>query len=472
MAFRALADRLTGRARTAPPSRAGVLRPSDPRLDRYVGDQRRLANYARFRAWYDGYLVRGLATPLVIDQYRRISFNFCKPIIKLAAGWLAAKPLVWDIRTATGVSDEGLSETAKEIWDRSGAERTFLDAVIAVNLYGDGCLLVVRHEEGPSIEFQDPGLCFPVFAGSSYQELIELEIVYQVTVGVEQDYLRREIYEPTRAVIYHDDEEVAALAYEALPAVWVRNDPLPGLMFGNSDLDGIVELVGDYDHLARKQTQIVDYYASPRVVFEGVVRADLDLDVDTALYLPRDSKAYFLEWSGGAPDIEAQLTRIRNAIAEVSQIPAVAFGQMDRGFSSISGIGLQILYGPLLDKVRRKQAAWGPALERAMWLALMAEGIRLPIDRINLIWPDPKPGDLALDVQREAQAVEANLHSRETAMRAIGIEDPAAELAKIQAEQALLTPPELQGDTPNSLTSERQEGEEDGSPAPNRRQGT
>lgn len=413
----------------------------DPKGDLKAADDQRIRQYGEYLRAYQGFAYRGPLSTSVAESAKRITFNFCRPIIHIAAGWLAGGALVWEVGAKDGSTNEEATAAAKAIWDRSGAERTFLDAALMAGIYGDAVVMAAQSVEGPVLKFLDPSICFPTFDGADHSRMVMLEIAYQVTAGVEEAYIRREMYEETYAAFYNGDEQVGFIEYDELPAVWVRNNCVQGLPFGLSDLDGITELVDTYDHLAKKQRDIADYYAQPRIVIEGARPGNLTLDIDTVIYTgSQGGKAYFLERQGDAPDIEAALTRIRNAIAEVSQVPAVAFGQMDKGYTTISGIGMKILYGPLLDKTRRKQAAWGPALERAMWMALKAVGQEVAIADVNLIWPDPVPVDPLQEVQREAQATTAGLKSRQTAMRAIGVEDPEGELLRIKEERAIFTP--------------------------------
>ncbi len=112
-----------------------------------------------------------------------------------------------------------------------------------------------------------------------------------------------------------------------LPAVWIRNSAIKGLPYGISDIDPILELVEEsHDHLASKQTRIVDYYASPNVVFEGLQKPTVQAEkgIGTVFYLPAGGKGYFLEWNGNTPDVRSPT--IRNGISEISQVPAIAFG--------------------------------------------------------------------------------------------------------------------------------------------------
>ena len=454
------------------------LNPTDARLDRVTADNERIRRYQLYARYYEGYLARGLITTGDPTHTKRLKYNFCRPIIAIPAGFLAGVPLIWEVRNDDGTINETATETAKKVWDRSGAERAFLEAAISTNIYGD-CLLKVQRERLPdqpdkedpdslpTIEFLCPDLCFPLFGGHNHDQLIALEIAYVVTEG-ENQYTRHEYYDLDGAEVYHDESLVDRFTYPAIPAVWVRNNRSPNEIYGKSDLDGVMDLIDEYDHVARKQTAIIDYYANPRIVAEGVRQSDLTLDVNTFIFAPLGSKLYFLEWSGSGPAVMDQLTTIRNAIAEVSQIPAIAFGQMDAGHSTISGIGMKILYGPLLNKVQRKQANWGPALERAMWLALMAMGQTVPLPAVNVIWPDPTPVDPKALIEQETMAVTGGIKSKTSAMRAIGIEDPEAEIELIKEEQETLIAPEVKA-AMELQARESEEGEEEEEEAPPRR---
>ena len=408
---------------------------SDP-INKRRARNERLLQYSRYLRSYQGYSVRGVLNTNVIQDWRRVKFNFVQPVVNLSAGWFSAKPIDWTI--------DGNPDATKEayrIWDRSGSDAALLESAILCGIYGDIVGLATQNEQGFSkIEFIDASIVEPVFDGSDYSSLRSAEIAFETRDSKGDLVVDREIYESGVVEHYLGETLIDRRTYETLPLVWIRNSSIKGLPYGLSDVEPILELVEEYDHLAAKQTRIVDYYASPNIIFSGVQKgtSQSEKSVGTVYYLPMDAKAYFLEWSGSGPDIEHQLTRIRNGIAEISQVPAVAFGSVDTGVVNISGVAIKILYGPLLSKTHRKQASWGPSLETLMWLCLRASGFDVALEAVNVVWPDATPVDGQARIAESSGKVAARLASRQTEMNNLGIENPDEELRRIVLEEKIL----------------------------------
>jgi len=397
------------------------------------GDDQRIADYGRWMRAYRGYSIKGPLTTGVPDSWKRVKFNFSRPIVNLGAGWMAARPIKWCVD-----DDPAATDAAHEIWDRSGSDGALLANALLGCIYGDLVAIATQDQAGkPKIEFVDPSICFPTFDGADYSNLTALEIAYQRLGADGELILHREIYDAGGLEVYEDDRQIRAQSYETLPVVWIRNQHLKGHPFGLSDLENIVELVEEYDHICSKWTRVLDYVAQPRPWFKGVQKGDLDLSVGKAIFLPKDGEAGFMEYKGHTPDVEAQLTRIRNAIAEISQVPAVAFGQADSGLTSLSGVALEILYGPLIEKTRRRQASWGAGLERVMWLALQAAGHAVDLEDVNVEWPEARPVDGQAQIAEACDLVAAKLVSRRTAMAQLGTESPEDELKKMTTEDKI-----------------------------------
>jgi hypothetical protein len=242
--------------------------------------------------------------------------------------------------------------------------------------------------------------------------------------------------EGRRVLINGEEDPKQAQSFDGnIPAVWIRNLSIKGRSFGISDLDGALELVEEYDHVQGRRAKIIDYYAGPSIVWPGASKSDIEKSNGTMFFPPKDCKPFFLEWSGTAPDLEQHLDRIRNDLAEVTQVPAVAFGRQDSGLSTISGVALKILYGPLLSKTNDKRASWGPGLEYLMWLGLRAEGHDVPLEAVNVVWPDPLPQNVKELVENAKTAADSGLKSKRTLMGELGVENADQELAQVQKEQ-------------------------------------
>lgn len=166
-----------------------------------------------------------------------------------------------------------------------------------------------------------------------------------------------------------------------------------GREFGSSDLEPVYQAIVEYDHLAGKQTRIIDYYSAPSIVIKGGIgdNVQIEKDLRTVFEVGEGGDVAFLEWRGTSPGVEKHLETIRRAISEMSEVPEVAFGKVDQGFTHASGVSMKVLYGPLENKIKRKRSQWGPALERAAWLALRAEGTDIPLATISALWGECAP---------------------------------------------------------------------------------
>ncbi len=417
-------------------------------------DNARVAQYARYRMAYRGYAVRDLTGTQTPTEAKRLKFNFNRPIVNLGAAFLAAKPLAWKIDKTIDTDGE-LTKRAKAIWDRSGSDAALLESAVACGIYGDLPLLATANERGEAlIEFLDPCICYPTFDGRDYAQLRSLDIAYETIDSADKPVYVREIYTRDGYERYDGDTLVASVTATAIPVAWCRNLSLKGEPFGMSDLDGAVELVEEYDHIASKQTRIVDYYASPNIYVKGVQKGTFKKDSTSVYFLPADGDIGFVEWKGNTPAVEDQLDRIKAAIQDVTQCPPVIFGHTEGSTTNISGVALKILYGPLLSKTQQKRAQWSPALEYVMWLCLRQEtGIDLPLTAINAVWQDPMPNDDASVETSIAGQVQAEILSRRSAMSKLGVEDPDAEMQQIEKERQQMTPapaPQPQPKTENN----------------------
>lgn len=415
-------------------SRSTALRSTQADTDRLAGYTRYKRAYRGFRS---GLYDTNATTAQKSEAARKVRFNFNRPIVNLGAAFLAGKPVRWSIGKE-GKEDKAATKAANDIWDRSGSDRAFLKAARCAGIYGEVVGLAVKDEqERARIEFVSPDICFPTFDGRDASRMVALDITWREENREGRQITRREFYTETGREVYEDDREVVEerQAWDALPAAWIRNLAVEGESYGISDLEGVVDLVEEYDHLCAKRGRALDYYATPTIVVKGHRPGSLNKDMRTILYLDKDADAFFLEWQGTAPDYEQQLTRIRNDLTEISQVPAVAFGRQDSGFSAISGIALKLLYGPLLAKTNDKRANQGPPLEYLMWLALQADGVTTDLESVNTVWPDPLPEDDQMKAEGEATAVREGLRSRLTAIGRLGAENPKQELQQIDAEQ-------------------------------------
>jgi hypothetical protein len=123
--------------------------------------------------------------------------------------------------------------------------------------------------------------------------------------------------------------------------------------------------------------------------------------------------------------------RLDEAIHEGSRTPAIATGKVE-GIGQLSGVALQILYGPLVQKIEAKRQTYGDMLRLACRHLLELGGFGAEID-VNIVWPEILPQDM--QAERAALQVDIGLGvvSKSTVAQKLGY-DWDTEQARMMAE--------------------------------------
>jgi len=358
-------------------------------------EENRVARYARFARLFDGWLVRENTS--LQTQAKRLCYNFFRPVVTVSATWLAGQPLAFEVESGSETEAQYLSD----LWQRSGSDAAFLKSAYQASIYGDACLKIESGEQGAALKWLDPSICFPEFDPHDHTRLVAMVVAYKTQLATGGDVEYRADYRNGRVTVRIDDAVTVEETYDdaALggpPFVWIPNDHVVGSCFGRSDIEPIVQLVERYEHTALAHFNVLDYHGSPNLAVFGSAKPQQETTekgVKTTFWFTSpDGRIEMVGWKGSFPAYGDELERLRDAIAEVSEVPRVAFGQFD-GSSALSGVALRILYGPIVAKTDRKRAIWGPALERAVWMASSIDGFAFDPDRIHAVWQDPMPGD-------------------------------------------------------------------------------
>ncbi len=253
-----------------------------------------------------------------------------------------------------------------------------------------------------------------------------------------------------------DDARTVRHGLGFVPVVWIKNLP------GGSGVDGActfrsaVDTGIEIDYQLSQAGRGLKYSSDPTLLIREPAGMDGTMvrGAANALVVSEKGDAKLLEIGGTASQAVIDYVRILRDLAleclhgnraEANRLTAPASGRalqlMNQGLLWLAD-NLRVSYGEgaLVALARMILAA-------SQVYALRVEGRVLPplpvTAPISLRWPDWYPDD-ALDAQRTAETlialVAAGQMSRETAMRVLSadydIEDVAAELARIEAEQA------------------------------------
>lgn len=234
-----------------------------------------------------------------------------------------------------------------------------------------------------------------------------------------------------RLQIEGQTERVRPNPYGFIPYVIFPNLRRPRLFWGESDLADIMELCSELNTRLSVMSQILQLSGNPVLVLENVQdSAGLRVGPGAVWHLPEDSKAYLLNLleHGGLDAHLNYISTLYQSIHDLAEMPQAAFGRSELAGRVSSGVALDVLLQPVIQKIARKRAIWSEALLRRAKLILLLLGFGADTEvRVN--WSPILPRDYAGLVANEIALVGQGIHSRMTANRNLGEESPADEVA-------------------------------------------
>jgi Phage portal protein, SPP1 Gp6-like len=216
--------------------------------------------------------------------------------------------------------------------------------------------------------------------------------------------------------------------YGFIPYVLFPNMRRPRHLWGESDLVDIMPVQSELNTRFSTIGQILHYSGNPVLVLENIEATEQPMRVGPGAVwtLPENSRAYLLELLKEG-QLQTHLDYIQllyQVLHDLSEIPRAAFGRDLGGSTPSSGVALDILLQPLAQKVLRKRAIWDEALYRRNLIIQHFAGLG-QVHRTRTLWQDPLPKDRQALVANEIALVGSGVHSRKTAARNLGDEQPA-----------------------------------------------
>lgn len=222
--------------------------------------------------------------------------------------------------------------------------------------------------------------------------------------------------------------------YPWAPLIDCQNLPLPNEYWGASDLESdVLELSRSVDFVLSNTARIIRFHAHPKTWGRGFSTSQMTTAPDETIVLNNpEAELHNLEMQSDLASSITLYDRLREALHEVSQVPEVATGKLD-GIGALSGLALQILYQPLIEKTEVKRRTYGGLLVE-LNRRLLELGGHGADNRTVLHWPEMLPDDaLAL---RQVAVIDDQLGvSRDTLLSQLGY-DPDLERQKRQTQEA------------------------------------
>lgn len=217
--------------------------------------------------------------------------------------------------------------------------------------------------------------------------------------------------------------------HEWAPISQCQNLIVPNEFYGRPDLTkDITDANAAINSVLSDLKRTVRLHGHPLYWLSGATGEALDVGPGDAIELPEGAHVGAIETRSDPTALELY-ERLKAALHEQARVPEIAGGKLE-GIGQLSGLALQILYGPLIRKTRTKRRLYGDLIrEVSMHLQELDGEEPLPV---LIHWPNPLPTD------EKAEAETAILDhqtgaSRQTLLERRGF-NAADELARREEE--------------------------------------
>jgi hypothetical protein len=267
-----------------------------------------------------------------------------------------------------------------------------------------------------------------------------------------QGVVRRQIVEPSGLGWVIIDQELRETNDKTGETAWVtigttdwphpypplghaQNLPSPHTVYGISDIEpDTLALIASIERSISNIARIVRLYAHPRT-WGKMIGDALNIDANPGSVLRLESPDAMLANLEMQSDLSGALTLYRElmgALRETTRMPDVAAGKLDTT-APLSGVALQILYAPLVEKTEAKQETYGAAIVEMFRRILDLSGLG-DDNIVSIGWPEIVPSDPL--AERQTAVIDQGLGvSSQTLMTKLGY-DPETEQAQRSAEDA------------------------------------
>lgn len=421
-------------------------------------DRARFARYAEALEFFEG--AQWLGRPRRGET--RLTFNYARAVVRKTAAYVFPAPATFSVAAA---GDEAVANAAEQALVALAAALDLgrLDGELCIEAatLGDAAIKVTWDAAlgRPEVAPVDPGTLAVQTAPDNPRRMRSLTQVYALA---EADAIalfgldgtpapgNRPV---TVAETWSDDRwrvDVAgqvvrddANPYGWIPYIILPNGHRPGRggdrFWGESDLLDLYDPCRELNARLSTLSRVLDLSGAPITVLENVDGSEgISVGPGAKWELPEGARAYLLDLlSGGGVGLHVQyIDLLFRTLHDLSETPRTAFGDSGR---DLSGAALEVEVQPLVQKVARKRRGFD-AFYRARNARLLdllerfggAEfgGLR----QSTTIWPSALPSDLDATVRNAASLVASGIHSRRTAVAALGGTDPEAEWRRVLEE--------------------------------------
>jgi hypothetical protein len=215
-----------------------------------------------------------------------------------------------------------------------------------------------------------------------------------------------------------------------LNIVHIPNFPIPPSVFGQSDMESIIPVNEEYNEVSNAMRKVIKYHAEPTTLIYGIRASQLEKGANKVWSnLPFESKVENLEMKGDLNAMSERLKELKAEILRLGDTPQAVFDHSDARISNTSGLALEVLFQPLLDKTKRRRLGHEAGISEANKIILSACENILGIDVRGLVdnpddiydttvaYSSPLPRDRQAELDYAVKMVSEGFWSKMEAIR-------------------------------------------------------
>jgi len=363
--------------------------------------------------------------------------NYCRLIVDIGVAFLFGEEPVFELNE---LAETDAEETLNEIW-RANRKMQFLKKLALNGAVCGHCFVkLVPREPYPKLVNVSPEyvtvVTDPDDVDSVWRYIIEYPAVgregERLTIRqvIEQSDEGRWVILDQRAVgdAPFITESRAIWPWPWPPIVDCQNLPSPNEYYGLADIESdVIDINNSINFVLSNIARILRFHAHPKTWARGCAAGDLKIAVDETIVLQSpDAELHNLEMQSDLASSLEFYRRLKEAMHEITCVPEVATGKVD-SVGALSGVALQILYQPLINKTESKRETYGELLVELNRRLLEMRGFG-PDNLCEIHWPELLPKDIMQE--RQAALIDQQIGvSQDTLLTRLGY-DPELERQK------------------------------------------
>ena len=320
-----------------------------------------------------------------------------------------------------------------------------------------------------------PNICFPEYDdGYDKDRMRKFTVMYPIRLNADEPsktkvIVYKQVWTAQTVEVYRGTKLVETYKnkYGVIPFFHCKNLELVGRNFGISDLEDLIPLNMELNLKSSDVSEIIEYHSAPVTLVYGARVGQLEKGANKVWGgLPKDAKVENLTLDSDLQASKDYIASVKMAMHEIGGVPEGALGK-DLAISNTSGVALQLMMMPLIERIEQKRALTKECLEKVNKLIIkigLEEGIidadlskwkkgdryAKDIYQNEIIFEDNLPKDKLVEVQTLQLEMKMGLADREEAMKRLGKEDIQQRLIEIDKDREAT--PEIYGLEKDPLT--------------------